>query len=141
MLLQAAGAVWRRNRGSGIANAASHYNGTVKGEIDGKKLDVKVVCERSKLGKMDSLSARPDPGMEMDAKDRNGDGVAVSVSGHMSQPAAAFTMLVGWQGVQIRRKARPEDHGHGLALKAHFKPAPNKPEQTACDVDLTLECA
>ncbi|AVO40145.1 hypothetical protein [Simplicispira suum] len=141
MLLQAARAAWRRNRGSGIANAAPHYNGTVKGEIDGKKLDVKVVCERSKIGKMDSLSARSDPGMEIDAKDRNGDGIAVSVTGDMSQPAAAFTMLVGGKVYKFGARRDLKVTATGLSLKAHFKPAPNKPELTAYDVDLTLECA
>ena len=112
-----------------IANAAPAYNGTVKGEIDGKKLDVRVVCERSKTGTMDSLSARSDPGVEIDAKDRNGDGIAVSVTGDMSKPAAAFTMLVGGKVYK------------GLSVKAHFKPAPNKPEQSAYDVALTLDCS
>lgn len=126
---------------SGIANAAPNYNGTVKGEIDGKKFDVKVVCERSKIGKMDSLSARSDPGMEIDAKDRNGDGIAVSVTGDMSQPAAAFTMLVGGKVYKFGARRDLKVTATGLSLKGHFKPAPNKPELTAYDVDLTLECA
>lgn len=124
-----------------IANAAPAYNGTVKGEIDGKKLDVRVVCERSKTGTMDSLSARSDPGVEIDAKDRNGDGIAVSVTGDMSKPAAAFTMLVGGKVYKFGSRREVKVTATGLSVKAHFKPAPNKPEQSAYDVALTLDCS
>ena len=40
---------------SGLAGAAPAYNGTVKGTVNGKKIDVKTVCERSKTGKSDRL--------------------------------------------------------------------------------------
>ncbi len=125
----------------GLANSAPAYNGTVKGEIEGKKLDVKVVCERNKVGTMDLLIARSDPSMGVDAKDRNGDGIAVSVSGDLSQQAAAFTMLVGGKVYKFGASKNVKMSTKGLSFKAHFKPAPNKPEDTAYDVDLTLECS
>jgi len=124
----------------GIANAAPNYNGTVKGEIDGKKLDVKVVCERSKIGTMDSLSARSDPGMEIDAKDRNGDGIAVAVTADMSQPAEAFKILVGGKVYKFGSRREVKATATGLSVKAHFNAVPDKPELTAYDVDLTLDC-
>ena len=125
---------------SGLANAAPNYNGTVKGAVDGKRIDVKAVCESSKIGNSDRLKVMSDPGMDSEAKDRNGDGIAASVNADMTQPGAAFGVFAGDRiykfGAMKAIKLTPT----GLTLKANFKPSPDKPELTAYDVDLTIDC-
>ena len=125
---------------SGFANAAPSYNGTVKGIVDGKSIDVKAVCERSKLGTSDRLKVMSDPSMESDAKDRNGDGIAVSVNADMTQPGAAFAVLAGGRVYKFGAIKAIKLTSTGLTLKAHFKPSPDEPELTAYDVDLTVDC-
>ncbi|QCB46285.1 hypothetical protein [Hydrogenophaga sp. PAMC20947] len=125
---------------SGFANAAPSYNGTIKGTVDGKPIDVKAVCERSKLGTSDRLKAMSDPGMEADAKDRNGDGIAVSVSADMTQLGGAFNVLAGGRVYKFGTTKAIKLTPTGLALKANFKPSRDKPELTAYDVDLTVDC-
>lgn len=124
----------------GVANAAPEYNGTVKGTVDGKKIDVKAVCERSKVGKMDLLKVMSDPNMERDAKDRNGDGVAVSMTADVSQPGATFSVLAGSRVYKFGTTKNIKLTSTGLALKANFKPSPKQPELTAYDVNLTVDC-
>lgn len=125
---------------SGFANAAPDYNGTVKGAVDGKPIDVKVLCAWNTLGKTDRLKAMSDPSMEGDAKDRDGDGIAVSVTADITHAGAAFAVLAGGQvykfGMTKGLKLTPT----GLAVKANFKPSPDKPNDKAYDVDLTVDC-
>lgn len=125
---------------SGFANAAPNYNGTIQGTIDGKSIDVKVVCERSKLGTSDRLKAMSDPGMEPDAKDRNGDGLAVSVSADLTRRVGGFNVLSGGRVYQFGTTKAMKLTPTGMTLKANFKPSPDKPELTAYDVDLAVDC-
>ena len=125
---------------SGFAQAAPVYNGTFKGTVDGKSIDVKAVCERSKSGTSDWLTGMSDPSMEMDAKDRNGDGLVVSASADLTRAAATFAVLVGGRVYKFGTKKLTKLSSSGLALKAHFKASPNKPELSAYDVDLTADC-
>lgn len=125
---------------SGFANAAPNYNGTVKGTVDGKRIDVTAVCERSKLGTSDRLKVMSDPSMESDAKDRNGDGIAVSVNANLTQPVAAFGVLAGGRVYKFGTIKAIKLTSTGLTLKTNFKPSPDKPELTAYDVDLTVDC-
>ena len=125
---------------SGFAYAAPNYNGTIKGTVDGKPIDVKVVCERSKLGTSDRLKAMSDPGMEADAKDRNGDGIAVSASADLTRVGGGFSVLAGGREYRFGTTKAMKLTPTGLTLKGNFKPSRDKPELTAYDVDLTVDC-
>jgi hypothetical protein len=123
-----------------LANAAPAYNGSVKGAIDGKAIDVKAVCERMEMGSMKRLTVRTDPGMSIDAKDRDGDGIVVSASGDLVQPLFAFTVLAGDRVYKFggRREVKPTPTG--LEVKGQFKASPKTPELKPYDVDLTIDC-
>lgn len=126
---------------SGIANAAVDYNGTVKGTVDGVQIDVKAVCERSKSGTSDWITVRTDPrGMEGDAKDRNGDGIAVSLTGDLTQPGATLKVLAGGNVYNFGMRKGLKLTSTGLVVKGNFKPSKDKPELKPYDVDLTLDC-
>ena len=125
---------------SGFVNAAPNYNGTVKGAVDGTRIDVKAVCERRKFATSDWLKVMSDPSLEGDAKDRNGDGVAVSVSADLTQPGATFAVLAGGRVFKFGATKAIKLTDNGLVVKAKFNPSPKEPELTAYDVDLTVDC-
>ena len=125
---------------SGLSQAAPVYNGTFKGTVDGKSIEVKAVCERSKSGTSDWLMVMSDPSMEMDAKDRNGDGLAVSASADLTRSRATFAVLAGGRVYKFGASKALKLTPTGLAVQAHFKASPDKPELTAYDVDLRADC-
>ena len=126
---------------SGIATAAPAYNGTVKGTVNGKLIDVKVVCEREKMGKSDWLSANSDPGGRGDFKDRDGDGVAVSVNINITESGAAFNVLVGGREYTFGKMKGLKLTPNRLTFKDSFAPGTKVPQpDKAFDVDLTVDC-
>ena len=125
----------------GFAHAAPGYNGTVKGKVDGKTIDVKTVCERNKIGKMDLLQVKSDPGMGSDLKDRNGDGVAVEIGVDMNQTTGSFKLLAGGREYKFAIWRELNQTVTGLTIKGSFSPATKEPQpDQAFDVDLTVVC-
>lgn len=124
---------------SGLAHAAPDYNGTVKGTVDGKAIDVKVVCEVSTMGKSDWLSVTSDPSMGS-LTDRNGDGVAVSVNANLAQSGAAFMVLLGDQTYEFGKLKGLKVSSKGLTIKDNFAPMKKDSKPKGFDVDLTVRC-
>ena len=126
---------------SGFVTAAPAYNGTVKGTVNGKKIDVKAVCERSKMGKLDWLNVMSDPSMGGDAKDHDGDGIAVSVNVDITSSGAAFTVLVDGREYKFGKQRGLKLTPTGLTIKDSFGPATKVPQPDKnFDVDLTVDC-
>jgi hypothetical protein len=82
---------------AGAAQAADGYNGRVHGSFAGHAIDVPVVCETPTLAgqKGNWFYAQSDPPTHEYAEDRNGDGVAVTVS--FSGHEARFLLYVADQ--------------------------------------------
>lgn len=67
---------------AGSAGASGNYNGRVHGDFAGRALDVPVLCETPALAgrKGDWFYAQSDPPTHAYPEDRNGDGVAITIS-------------------------------------------------------------
>lgn len=126
---------------SGIANAAPDFNGTVKGTVNKKQVNVKVVCEREKMGASDWLKASSDPSMGGDAKDLDGDGIAVKVNVDIGNAGAAFTVLLDGREYKFGQSKGLKLTPTGVTIKNRFSPGSKVPQpDKAFDVDLTLDC-
>ncbi len=126
---------------SGIATAAPATNGTVKGTVNGKKIDVKVVCVREKMGTSDWLSANSDPGGGSELKDRNGDGIAVAANINITGAGAGFTVLVDGREYTFGQQKGLKLTPNRLTFKGTFGPATKEPQPDKnFDVDLTVDC-
>lgn len=124
-----------------FAHAAPQYNGTVKGTVDGKRIDVKTVCEREKMGTSELLQVNSDPGGRGEIKDRNGDGVAVEVGINLTSSVAGFVVLVGGRTYEFGKMGGLTLSPTGMAIKGRFEPMQKEPEHhKAFDVDLTVDC-
>lgn len=102
--------------------ASPTYNGRVQGVFDGHSIDVPVVCERPRLAGQTGnwFYAQSDPPTHEYPQDRNGDGLAVTVS--FSGRDATFALFLGGQDYQFGN-TRPEqiqlsDNGLVLTMQA-----------------------
>ena len=126
---------------SGAAIAAPATNGTVKGTVNGKRIDVKTVCEREKMGSSDWLYVKSDPGGRGELKDRDGDGIAVEVSINITDPGAAFTVLVDGREYTFGKMKGLQLTPNRLSFKGSFGQATKVPQPDKnFDVDLTVDC-
>ena len=106
---------------AGTAQAAG-YNGRVHGSFAGQAIDVPVVCESPRLAgqKGNWFYAQSDPPTHEYAQDRNGDGVAVTVS--FSGQEAMFMLFLGGQdhnfGNTRREQIALTDSGFVLTMTA-----------------------
>ena len=106
---------------AGTAQAAD-YNGRVHGSFAGQAIDVPVVCESPRLAgqKGNWFYAQSDPPTHEYAQDRNGDGVAVTVS--FSGQEAMFMLFLGGQdhnfGNTRREQITLTDSGFVLTMTA-----------------------
>ena len=106
---------------AGTAQAAG-YNGRVHGSFAGQALEVPVVCESPRLAgqKGHWFYAQSDPPTHEYAQDRNGDGVAVTVS--FSGQEAMFMLFLGGQdhnfGNTRREQITLTDSGFVLTMTA-----------------------
>ena len=106
---------------AGTAQAAG-YNGRVHGSFAGQAIDVPVVCESPRLAgqKGNWFYAQSDPPTHEYAQDRNGDGVAVTVS--FSGQEAVFVLVLGGQdhnfGNTRREQITLTDSGFVLTMTA-----------------------
>ena len=126
---------------SGVATAAPAYNGTVKGTVNGKKIDVKVVCEREKMGNSDWLSAESDPAGRGELKDRDGDGIAVKVNIDITGGGAGFTVIADGREYKFGKQKGLKMTPNRLTFKGTFGPGTKvaQPDKNY-DVDLTVDC-
>jgi len=106
---------------AGTAQAAG-YNGRVHGSFAGQAIDVPVVCETPRLAgqKGNWFYAQSDPPTHEYAQDRNGDGVAVTVS--FSGQEAMFMLFLGGQDHNFGNTRRDQitltDSGFVLTMTA-----------------------
>ena len=106
---------------AGTAQAAG-YNGRVHGSFAGQAIDVPVVCESPRLAgqKGNWFYAQSDPPTHEYAQDRNGDGVAVTVS--FSGQEAMFMLFLGGQDQNFGNTRREQitltDSGFVLTMTA-----------------------
>ncbi|MBN8557993.1 MAG: hypothetical protein LCH72_12075 [Proteobacteria bacterium] len=106
---------------AGTAQAAG-YNGRVHGSFAGQAIDVPVVCESPRLAgqKGNWFYAQSDPPTHEYAQDRNGDGVAVTVS--FSGQEAMFMLFLGGQDHNFGNTRRDQitltDSGFVLTMTA-----------------------
>ena len=107
---------------AGHAQAAHGYQGRVHGSFAGHAIDVPVVCERPRLAgqRGNWFYAQSDPPTHEYAQDRNGDGVAVTVS--FSGQEAMFMLFLGGQdhnfGNTRREQITLTDSGFVLTMTA-----------------------
>lgn len=94
---------------AGTAHAAHDYNGRVHGSFAGSPIDVPVVCESPVLAgqKGNWFYAQSDPPTLEYAEDRNGDGVAVTVS-------------FSGKEVMVLMYVDGEDHSFGSSQPEHI---------------------
>jgi hypothetical protein len=119
---------------------ASEFNGSVNGSVDGHAIGVSVVCDRG----TGFLQAKSDPSMHGPTEDRDGDGIAVTVSAMQSMGQAVFEVVVAGEFYRFTGKRDLVFTESGLEMKSTV----NRYEGTgaasrvvgAYDVDLVLEC-
>ncbi|GAA4415754.1 hypothetical protein [Quisquiliibacterium transsilvanicum] len=116
---------------------ADTANGRVKGVVDGRSLDVAVVCEREKIGNNHWLKVQSDPSMHGGVSDRNGDGVAVSVSSDSKR--AVFEVLVGGQKYRFTGAKDVSFSDAGLAIDAVMKRYEGSPRKEVGQYEVRLE--
>jgi hypothetical protein len=123
-----------------LGSSASEFNGSVKGAVDGQPIDVAVVCDRGD----GFLQAKSDPSMHGATEDRDGDGIAVTVSAMQGMGQAVFEVVVAGEFYRFTGKRDLVFTESGLAMKATM----NRYEGKGADsrvvgsyhVDLTLVC-
>jgi hypothetical protein len=123
-----------------LGPSASEFSGSVKGAVDGKPIDVSVVCDRGD----GFLQAKSDPSMHGPTEDRDGDGIAVTVSAMQGMGRAVFEVVVAGELYRFTGKRDLVFTESGLQVKSTI----NRYEGTGADsrvigsfdVDLTLEC-
>jgi hypothetical protein len=124
-----------------LGPSASEFNGSVKGAVDGQPIDVSVVCDRGDR----FLQAKSDPSMYGATEDRDGDGIAVTVSAMQGMGRAIFEVVVADQFYRFTGRRDLVFTELGLQMKSTV----NRYEGTGADsrvigsfdVDLSLECS
>lgn len=121
---------------------ANAFNGNITGIVDDRPIDVAVVCNQEAIGNKNWLTAHSDPSMHGGLKDRNGDGIAISVSSNGEQ--AVFEVLAGGQQYRFSGTKDVAFSSTGLAIKSrltHFEgKGKERKEIGQYAVDLTLKC-
>jgi hypothetical protein len=120
--------------------SASEFNGSVNGTVDGHAIGVSVVCDRG----TGFLQAKSDPSMHGPTEDRDGDGIAVTVSAMQGMGQAVFEVVVAGQFYRFTGKRDLVFTESGLAMKSTVNRYEGKGRDSkvvgSYDVDLTLEC-
>lgn len=121
--------------------SASTMGGRIHGSVDGKAIDVPAHCETADISGNMWLQAGSDPPLRGGAVDRNGDGVAVLVSGVTTQRRFAFTVLIGsdtynfgGSGVTVMPS------GIRMATTIHRYQRGSRTPVSSYEVDLTVTC-
>jgi hypothetical protein len=125
---------------AGHSPSASEFNGSVKGTVDGHAIGVSVVCDRGD----GFLQAKSDPSMHGPTEDRDGDGIAVTVSAMQGMGQAVFEVVVAGQFYRFTGKRDLVFTESGLAMKSTVNRYEGKGRDSrvvgSYDVDLIVEC-
>lgn len=125
-----------------FGSQADELNGNIKGTVDTHAIDVGVACSREKFGSMNWLMAYSEPLLHSRIEDRNGDGVAVSVSSDGEQ--AVFEVLVADQRYKFSVKKDASFSATGLEVQSTIKRYEGKGRDQKVigeyGVDLKLTC-
>jgi hypothetical protein len=124
-----------------LSPSASEFNGSVSGAVDGNAISVSVACERG----AGFLQARSDPSLHGKTEDRDGDGVAVTVSAMQGMGQAVFEVVVADQFYRFTGQRDVVFTESGLTMKATMNRYEGKGRDSKVvgtyDVDLVLECS
>lgn len=123
-------------------SVASAMTGRIRGSVDGKAIDVAVRCERAGSAGNTWLQASSDPPMDGQARDRNGDGVAVAVSGVAGRGQYVFMVLVGGETYRFGGRRNIEATASGIRMKALIEryERGSRTPVGSYEVDLSVEC-
>jgi hypothetical protein len=123
-----------------LGPSASEFNGSVKGAVDGQPIDVSVVCDRG----AGVLQAKSDPSIHGPTEDRDGDGIAVTVSAMQGMGRAIFEVVVAGEFYSFTGRRNLVFTESGLQMKSTVNRYEGKGADSrvigSFDVDLTLEC-
>jgi uncharacterized membrane protein YciS (DUF1049 family) len=125
-----------------VGSQADDLNGKVTGTVDSHTVEVAVTCNRQKLGSADWLTAYSEPLLHSRIEDRNGDGIAISVSSNGEQ--AVFEVLVADQTYKFSAKKDLKFSATGLEVQSTIRRYEGKGmDQKVIGeyrVDLNLDC-
>jgi len=131
--------------GAAIQVSASEFNGTIKGSVDGHKIDVKAACSPDKKP-WDWLRALSDPAHRPESlRDLNGDGIAIVASTSRSAGMATFSMKVGETAYKFsggKRSTTFDDSGFRVVGKFDRTEGEGKDRKVVStyQADLTVAC-
>jgi len=131
--------------GAAIQASASEFNGTIKGTVDGHKIDVKAACSPDKKP-WDWLRALSDPAHRAESlSDLNGDGIAIVASTSRSAGMATFSMKVGETAYKFsggKRSTTFDDSGFRVVGKFDRTEGEGKDRKVVStyQADLTVAC-
>lgn len=121
---------------------ADDLNGKLTGIIDSHAVEVAVTCSREKIGNADWLTAYSEPLLHSRIEDRNGDGIAISVSSNGEQ--AVFEVLVTDQTYKFSVKKDLKFSATGLEVQSTIRRYEGKGMDQKVigeyGVDLNLDC-
>lgn len=128
------------------AQASDRFNGRVHGHFAGQPIDLLVVCESPTLGgqKGPWFYAQSDPPTHEYAEDRNGDGIALTVS--YSGKDAMFMLYLDGQdhsfGNTQPQQITPTDNGFTLNMQATRYEGKGKNRQKTGEhtIHLNVDC-
>jgi hypothetical protein len=128
-----------------IQASASELNGTIKGSIDGHKIDVKVACSAANKP-WDWLIVKSDPtDRPGPLNDLNGDGIAIQANTARGAASATWLMKVGQAVYNFSATGQAvtyNDNGYRVATKLDRMEGKGKDRRvvSSYQVDLTVAC-
>jgi len=102
-----------------VGSQASELNGNATGTLDTHAIDVALACTREKIGNANWLTAHSDPSLHGGLEDRNGDGIAISVSSNGEQ--AVFEAVVAEQRFKFSVKKDAVFTATGIEVQSTMK--------------------
>jgi hypothetical protein len=126
--------------------SASEFNGTIKGSVDGRSIDVKAACFADKQP-WDWLRALSDPTHRPESlRDLDGDGLAIVASTSRSMGGATITMKAGEASYKFhggKRITTFDDSGFRIVGKIDRTEGKGKDRKVvgSYQVDLTIACS
>jgi len=129
-----------------IQVSASELNGTIKGSVDGHKIDVKAACDFDKNKPWQILRAFSDPAHHVQSlRDVNGDGITVMADAWRGAGRAMVSVKVGealYRFSGISQEVTYSDRGFRVAAKINRTEGQGKDRRVvgSYQVDLTFAC-
>ena len=126
--------------------SASELNGTIKGSVDGHKIDVKAACYPDKNKPWQNLRAVSDPAHHVESlKDVNGDGITVMADASRGAGRAMVSVKVGealYRFSGVNQDVSYSDSGFRVAAKINRTEGQGKDRRIvgSYQVDLTFAC-